>query len=188
MYNIVYTSSVQNRRPSNDSRIQDLSSLSIEKPSSDYHIRRDRGYTYLKSYCKKCASLARIRKDKCSCGQDKDKRSKYCESCTVQNRIKYKTMKDIRHYGEKYGQSASFNVVRGRARKSINVDCCQHCGYSKHVEVCHIQPIHTFSDDALIDDINRPDNLLFLCPNCHWEFDNGFLEMGLDGNDPSSRD
>jgi 5-methylcytosine-specific restriction endonuclease McrA len=159
-----------------------------EKHKSEYHIRRDKGYEYLKSYCKSCAASDRFLKDKCECGQIKMKKSTYCQSCSVDTRVKYHTMADIRHYGTKYGQSASFNIIRGRARNSVEISSCQNCGYSKHVEVCHIKPIHSFSDDTLIDDINRLDNLLFLCPNCHWEFDRGLLEMNPDGNDPSSQD
>jgi hypothetical protein len=48
---------------------------------------------------------------------------------------------------------------------------CQNCGYSKHVEVCHKKAISTFPATALIKEINSLDNLILLCPNCHWEFD-----------------
>ncbi len=49
------------------------------------------------------------------------------------------------------------------------------CAYDKHYEVCHIKPIKDFSDNTLISQINDIDNLVALCPNHHWEFDNGFL-------------
>ena len=49
---------------------------------------------------------------------------------------------------------------------------CQICGYDKHYQVAHIEPVASFSDDALILEINSIDNLVALCPNCHWEFDN----------------
>ena len=49
---------------------------------------------------------------------------------------------------------------------------CMKCGYDKHVEVCHIKPIRQFSEDTLLSVINDKTNLLLLCPNCHWEYDN----------------
>lgn len=57
------------------------------------------------------------------------------------------------------------------------------CGYNKHVEVCHKQAIHTFSETATIGEVNAPENLLILCPNCHWEFDYGLL-VGMQGLEP----
>lgn len=54
---------------------------------------------------------------------------------------------------------------------------CQNCGYDKHVEICHIKPVSDFPGDTLITDINAKENLIGLCPNCHWEFDNGKLNI-----------
>lgn len=49
---------------------------------------------------------------------------------------------------------------------------CAHCGYSKHVELAHIKPVSSFPDSALLSEINSETNVIQLCPNCHWEFDN----------------
>jgi hypothetical protein len=46
------------------------------------------------------------------------------------------------------------------------------CGYNKHVELCHIKSITSFSDESLLKDINNLNNIMYLCPRCHWEFDN----------------
>lgn len=46
------------------------------------------------------------------------------------------------------------------------------CGYDKHVEVCHIKGISEFPKTTLVSVINAKENLIKLCPNCHWEFDN----------------
>lgn len=54
---------------------------------------------------------------------------------------------------------------------------CNRCGYDKHFEVCHIQPINSFSSDTTIATINNLSNLIALCPNCHWEFDHGLLRL-----------
>ena len=52
---------------------------------------------------------------------------------------------------------------------------CAICGYDKHIEVAHIIPVRSFGDDASIREINSIDNLIGLCPNHHWEYDNGLL-------------
>jgi len=54
---------------------------------------------------------------------------------------------------------------------------CKVCGYKPHVEVCHIKSVSSFSNDSLIDEINSIDNLVGLCPNHHWEFDNGIIGL-----------
>lgn len=54
---------------------------------------------------------------------------------------------------------------------------CKACGYSLHVEVCHIKPIKEFVDTSLIKEINDLKNLIYLCPNCHWEFDHNRLSL-----------
>lgn len=51
------------------------------------------------------------------------------------------------------------------------------CGYSKHVEICHVKDICEFSIETLITEINSIKNLKALCPTHHWEFDHGYLEL-----------
>lgn len=53
------------------------------------------------------------------------------------------------------------------------------CGYSKHVEVCHIKDVAEFPDDATLAEINSPANLYGLCPTHHWEFDNNMLDIPI---------
>jgi hypothetical protein len=74
---------------------------------------------------------------------------------------------------EKLHRSNAFALVRTRARWSVRSEpqICEKCGYSKHVEVAHIKPISDFPEDTLLSVINDRNNLMLLCPNCHWEFD-----------------
>jgi hypothetical protein len=144
------------------------------KHSSSYHTRNDRGYLYLKSYCKKCSNKLTVRGqyDKCKCGNPKTKKSSKCIDCHNKNQKQFVFLSDVKHY-QKYGKQVTFQPIRSRARSVIkDRTCCEKCGYDKHVEACHIKPISSFPDDTPIDLINSPDNLLALCPNCHWEFDN----------------
>jgi len=63
-------------------------------------------------------------------------------------------------------------MIRAGIRQS-----CRVCGYDKHVEVCHIKAIKSFDDSATFSEVNSIHNLVFLCPNCHWEFDKGLLNL-----------
>lgn len=76
----------------------------------------------------------------------------------------------------KHHKSSAFALVRSRARstsKMKNSNGCEKCGYLKHVQACHKKPISSFPLDTKISEINRNDNILCLCPNCHWEYDHG---------------
>lgn len=50
---------------------------------------------------------------------------------------------------------------------------CYLCDYDSHVDVCHIKAVSKFGASAKIEEINSPDNLVFLCPNHHWDMDHG---------------
>lgn len=52
---------------------------------------------------------------------------------------------------------------------------CAICGYSNHIEIAHIKAVSEFDDNTLISEIDNSSNLIGLCPNHHWEFDNGLL-------------
>lgn len=61
--------------------------------------------------------------------------------------------------------------------KEIDSHNCTICGYEKHIQVCHIKSVASFPNDTLISVINDITNLIGLCPNNHWEFDNGFITL-----------
>ena len=114
-----------------------------------------------KYYCEKCGAEAVYRK-------------KFCSNC---NPIKgadwsKRTLSFVRSVMDFHAR------VRELARKTYsNLDRpqkCANCGYTKHLEICHIKSIQDFPEDTPISVINSPDNLIALCPNCHWELDNGF--------------
>jgi len=74
-----------------------------------------------------------------------------------------------------------FRRIRESARQVAlehgKLKACQECGYSLHVEACHVTPIKDFPDDTLLSDLNSPSNLVGLCRNHHWEFDHGHLTL-----------
>lgn len=67
--------------------------------------------------------------------------------------------------------------ARDRYKKLVGVSKCFVCGYDKYTEVCHKKSVSSFPGSATLDEINSVDNLISLCPNCHWEFDHGLLKL-----------
>lgn len=97
---------------------------------------------------------------------------------------------DIKSLGEKTkGELFSKHKNWQSARSAIRRNACEvffsenteHkcyvCGYSNHIEVAHIKAVSEFDDATPIAEINSIDNLIALCPNHHWEYDNGILKL-----------
>lgn len=88
-------------------------------------------------------------------------------------------------YGEVYGKRKyqKNSRIRGWARQaylsSSRPQKCFNCEYEKHFEVCHIKSISSFPDEALIAEINKIENLIALCRNCHWELDHDLLHLAF---------
>lgn len=100
--------------------------------------------------------------------QNSPTRKKLCISCgqahqeRLLNRPKHLcTYKDINNNAR--------DVMRGEPK------VCLICGYAKHADVCHIRAISSFPGEATCGEINQRSNLVYLCPNHHWEFDHGNL-------------
>lgn len=96
---------------------------------------------------------------------------KYCQDCKY-HKVDYTLDQAIY---TKHHKSSAFALVRSRARlvaKQVGWNSCEKCGYDKHIEIAHKKSICSFSGDTKLSIINDPSNLIPLCPNCHWEFDN----------------
>lgn len=87
--------------------------------------------------------------------------------------------------GELFSSCKNWQSARSTIRnsavaifKEVNpLPKCAICGYHHHVEVAHIKAVSDFDDSATIREINSINNLIGLCPNHHWEYDNGILEL-----------
>lgn len=105
----------------------------------------------------------------------------YCKDCSPRKgKHKRSLLESI--YSTQANKSNNYSYIRWHARKVFweqegVIKKCQNCGYDKHVEVCHIKPISAFEKETLIEEVNSPENLIGLCPNCHWEFDSGVLNI-----------
>ena len=87
--------------------------------------------------------------------------------------------------GELFNSRKNWQSARSAIRKLaqqiyLEANCnpkCAICGYSHHIEVAHIKAVSDFDDNVTIREIDSVDNLIGLCPNHHWEYDNGILEL-----------
>ena len=108
---------------------------------------------------------------------------KYCPECISQkkhfNGTPITPDRTIQSMITKGQNQNRYNHIRQHSRKMIGEvqKLCCVCGYSNHVEVCHIRDISDFPIEATLGEVNSLENLTLLCPNHHWEFDNGFLEL-----------
>ena len=109
------------------------------------------------------------------------RRMKMCDDCRVAGSTKsdYKslTVGDLR---DKYSTHQFHAKIRGAARAVFRQSGlpmeCVNCGYSLHVDICHIKPVASFPPETTIDEVNSLSNLVTLDKRCHWEFDNGYLD------------
>ena len=90
------------------------------------------------------------------------------------------TISDLQNRNSIAGKHTSWasshirNLNRSWNKNLLNIPC-QNCGYYKHIELCHIKSVSSFDKDEKLSVVNDPNNILVLCRNCHWEFDNKLL-------------
>lgn len=111
-----------------------------------------------------------------------------CNSCKLLklNTPKQYTLQELR---SKYSISQYHAKIRGLSRSEYfqhndaERTTCKICGYSLHVDICHIKELHEFPETATLAEVNHLSNLVALCKNHHWEMDNGYLMLRkLDSN------
>lgn len=102
--------------------------------------------------------------------------SNFCSYyCQMFHRMQTTTIADITQFRK--GGANAYDLIRSNARSiskyyfNLQEASCTHCGYDKHVEVCHITDIKDFDITTLLSVVNAKENLILLCRNCHWEFD-----------------
>jgi hypothetical protein len=113
----------------------------------------------------------------CDCGNQKS-RGKYCCECWEKKK-NIGQSPDIKLKDMLTNDTQRFARIRGFARTVFfrnKPKICEICGYNKHVEVAHKKALSSFDHDALLSEVNSLENLIGLCPNCHWEFDNKMID------------
>ena len=114
------------------------------------------------------------------CGKKRKKTtSDICRNCYNKGRTE-RILNDTTPIKETFyecGRRNRYNNVRHHATRlisSLNLkEDCVCCGFSKGVQICHIKPISSFDESTAMNIVNSLDNLILLCPNCHWLFDHG---------------
>lgn len=133
------------------------------------------------SYCKKCNN---------PCAKNR----KFCNDCYVVRGAFAEDMTLEQARYKRGSQTNAHTLVRFRARDfALNVlkwDKCQKCGYDKHIEIAHKKAITEFDDNTLLSEINKEENLMALCPNCHWEYDhpNCSIKVGRHGKEEKTKE
>lgn len=123
----------------------------------------------VKRYCIECGAYI---------GEGVNCRKKYCDNCRPGfvdwNLVTLEEVEEKRTYQT---HSRIRDLARAKIKNEPRFCKCAECGYDKHIEVCHVKAIQDFEKTATIEDINDLSNLVGLCPNHHWEFDNGLLDF-----------
>ena len=121
----------------------------------------------VKRFCVKCGIFI---------GEGAEFRRKYCDNCNP-NSVDWSTITlgEAREKRSYQANSRIRDLARAKAIKIKRFCKCAECGYDKHIEICHIKALKDFEDNTSIEVINDLTNLVGLCPNHHWEFDNGLL-------------
>ncbi len=152
------------------------------------------------NFCKSCGCIIKVGENQ---KVSEVRKKQFCnQSCnaTFNNKIRYRETKPKKEKKEKpekfsyfegvtkkqfFDKKGVYYLYRAAIRRHAHFifnsfggdQKCKVCGYDKHVEVCHIKSVSSFDDNDLITDINSFDNLIGLCPNHHWEFDNGHIKL-----------
>lgn len=134
-----------------------------------------------------CAAITNNKKRPRFCAECADSishRGRFCDLCRKilndkKRKVDYSSI-SLKEIKEKHTLSAFHAKIRGIARsvykKSSMPMSCLICLYDKHVDICHIKAVASFDELTSVEKVNEIGNLMPLCKNHHWEFDNNALE------------
>ena len=108
-----------------------------------------------------------------------------CKQLQVQPTLRVLGLVMTRTKGDLFANRKNWQSARGTIQKEARrlyfynnpSPKCAICGYTNHVQVAHIKPVSEFSNDTTISIINSITNLIGLCPNHHWEYDNNLIDI-----------
>jgi len=120
----------------------------------------------------KCGNIVTYKRTKCKPCTGADKTA-YYKNLTIEE---YRTKNNVVDKHPSWANVAVRNFCRSWNRDLCLLPCYV-CGYIKHVELAHIKAVSTYPLTTTVGEINDPSNVVQLCPNCHWEFDNGILNI-----------
>lgn len=124
-----------------------------------------------KKFCNRTHSAVYNNKKRTKPAESKNKKPRFLLENLTKSELKdrYTSILDIH------------STIRQHSRKiyekSNKPKICFVCGYDLHVDICHINDVQSFQDNITMKEINDITNLIALCKNHHWEFDNGYLKI-----------
>lgn len=120
--------------------------------------------------CVYCSNPALYKSGFCEEHQEKTRTERSMDKIgdrTLSYYFSLPSLKDL----HKSSKSVHIRLLAKSWNKELSNLPCAKCGYDKHVELCHIKAIKDFPDTATLKEVNCKENLIQLCPNCHWEMD-----------------
>lgn len=115
------------------------------------------------------------------CGEKIQSRCTCCIKCLPLYKLEKYGEKIIKQFRDIPASKNRYQDVRNHAHRVAKYydikEKCHYCNYKNHFQLCHIKDIGKFPADASLNEINDPQNLIYLCPNHHWDLDHGYLEL-----------
>jgi len=108
-----------------------------------------------------------------------------CDPCSIVKEIKYNQGFNDCTKAELFNRRKNWQSARSTIQKwarkilfdnSSDKECII-CGYSLHVDACHIRGVADFPGDTLISVINHINNLVPMCKNHHTAYDDGYFSL-----------
>ena len=104
----------------------------------------------------------------------------YCQKCLTLNKIEIYGEKTIKDFTSTYARH-KYQNIRNHAHRIMHFyeirKECPYCSYKNHVQLCHIKDIGKFNKNTKLNVVNALSNLIYLCPNHHWDLDHGLLSL-----------
>lgn len=124
-------------------------------------------------------------KSKCLTPKLRDEIIERCSTLGMELKFRESDFIGGKTKGELFKERKNWQSARSAIRKNAQKNffeknpnpVCSICGYSHHIEVAHIKAVADFDDNTPVSEINSIENLIALCPNHHWEYDNGILTL-----------
>ena len=115
------------------------------------------------------------------CTGRKDYVARECHSCRISRIFNENMKKPICKFFINGASKVKYASVRQLGHKHLRLNnipkVCHICEFDAVVEACHIKPISSFPETALLSEVNALTNLKYLCPNHHAMLDKKLLEL-----------
>jgi predicted RNA-binding Zn-ribbon protein involved in translation (DUF1610 family) len=153
-------------------------------------IRRQASQIKGEVYCSRACAVSINNQKRTTIKYRSRKPNSFCSSCNIQIKRDRKWCPDcsplrnesmpISDLFDDKRAASKYAKIRQRARSKYLANRpyeCIICKYTLHIEVAHIHSIASFPKETLVSVVNDLSNLAGLCKRCHWEYDNGYIQL-----------